>query len=205
MIDYKAVAMGQAVPLGGLHINSILEKCNRVMEILHRYYYRQGLAVAKAVIYAILSVGFVAFGVYSFIHWELSFMFHDWHGYVVLIVYGLMTLAVILSAVESFKKVAKTRRDIPAFAVSADGFVFYGHDGSATTIPFADCEQVRFNSVIRFRVPTLLLIVKYHEKKDPDTTLRFEVSLSELNCSVKEIDKQLKRVYQKYKKASAEQ
>ena len=71
MIDYKAVAMGQAVPLGGLHINSILEKCNRVMEILHRYYYRQGLAVAKAVIYAILSVGFVAFGVYSFIHWEL--------------------------------------------------------------------------------------------------------------------------------------
>ena len=177
----------------------------RVMEILHRYYYRQGLAVAKAVIYTILSVAFVAFGVYSFIHWELSFMFHDWHGYVVLIVYGMMTLAVILSAVESFKKVAKTRRDIPAFAVGADCFVFYGNDGSATTIPFADCEQVRFNSVIRFRVPTLLLIVKYHEKKDPETTLRFEVSLSELNCSVKEIDKQLKKVYQKYKKASAEQ
>ncbi len=64
---------------------------------------------------------------------------------------------------------------------------------------------MRFNSVIRFRVPTLLLIVKYHEKKDPETTLRFEVSLSELNCSVKEIDKQLKKVYQKYKKASAEQ
>lgn len=47
--------------------------------------------------------------------------------------------------------------------------------------------------------------MKYHEKKDPETTLRFEVSLSELNCSVKEIDKQLKKVYQKYKKASAEQ
>lgn len=177
----------------------------RVMEILHRYYYRQGLAVAKAVIYTILSVALVVFGVYSFIHWELSFMFHDWHGYVILGVYGMMTLAVILSAVESFKKVAKTRRDIPAFAVGADCFVFYGHDGSATTIPFADCEQVRFNSVIRFRVPTLLLIVKYHEKKDPESTLRFEVSLSELNCSVKEIDKQLKKVYQKYKKASAEQ
>ena len=110
------------------------------MEILHQYYYRQGLAVAKAVIYTILSVAFVAFGVYSFIHWELSFMFHDWHGYVILGVYGMMTLAVILSAVESFKKVAKTRRDIPAFAVGADCFVFYGHDGSAITIPFADCE-----------------------------------------------------------------
>ena len=175
------------------------------MEILHQYYYRQGMAAAKAVIYAVLSVVFVAFGVYSFIHWELSFMFHDWHGYVILIVYGLVTLGVILSAVESFRKAVKARQDIPAFAVGADFFVFYGNDGSAITIPLADCEQVRFNSVIRFRVPTLLLIVKYHEKKDPETTLRFEVSLSELNCSVKEIDKQLKKVYQKYKKASAEQ
>ena len=163
------------------------------------------MAAAKAVIYAVLSVVFVAFGVYSFIHWELSFMFHDWHGYVILIVYGLVTLGVILSAVESFRKAVKARQDIPAFAVGADFFVFYGNDGSAITIPFADCEQVRFNSVIRFRVPTLLLIVKYHEKKDPETTLRFEVSLSELNCSVKEVDKQLKKVYQKYKKASAEQ
>ena len=175
------------------------------MEILHRYYYRQGVAVAKAVIYSILSVAFVAFGVYSFIHWELSFMFHDWHGYVILIVYGLMTLAMILSAVESFRIAVKARQDIPAFAVCADFFVFYDNYGLPTTIPFADCEQVRFNSVIRFRVPTLLLIVKYHEKMDPENTLRFEVSLSELNCSVKEIDKQLKKVYQKYKKASAEQ
>ena len=175
------------------------------MEILHRYYYRQRLAVAKAVIYTILSVAFVTFGVYSFIHWELSFMFHDWHGYVVLIVYGMMTLAVILSAVGSFKKVAKTRRDIPAFAVGADGFVFYGNDGLATTIPFADCEQVRFKTTLQFRVPTLRLIVKYHEKMDPENTLRFEVGLSELDRPVKEIDKQLKKVYQKYKKASAEQ
>ena len=137
------------------------------MEILHHYYYREGLAATKAVVYAILSVAFVAFGVYSFIHWELSFLFHDWHGYVILIVYGLMTLAMILSALESFRKVAKTRHDIPAFAVGADFFVLYDKDGLATKIPFADCEQVRFKTVLQFRVPTLRLIVKYHEKKDP--------------------------------------
>ena len=90
------------------------------MEILHQYYYRQGLAAAKAMVYTILSVVLVAFGVYSFIHWELSFMFHDWHGYVILIVYGLMTLAMILSAIESFQKAAKARHGIPAFAVGAD-------------------------------------------------------------------------------------
>jgi hypothetical protein len=175
------------------------------MEILHQYYYRQRLAAAKAVIYTILSVVFVAFGVYSFIHWELSFMLHDWHGYVILIAYSLMTLAMILSAVESFRKAAKSRRGIPAFAVGADSFVFYDKDGLPTTIPFADCEQVRFKTTLQFRVPTLKLIVKYHEKKDPENTLRFEVGLSELDRPVKEIDKQLKSVYRKYKNASPDQ
>ena len=175
------------------------------MEILHQYFYRQGLAATKAVIYTILSVVFVAFAVYSFIHWELSFMFHDWHGYVILIVYGLMTLAMILSAIESFRKAAKARHGIPAFAVGADFFVFYDNDGLATTIPFADCEQVRFKTTLQFRVPTLRLIVKYHERMDPENTLRFEVGLNELNRPVKEIDRQLKKVYQKYKKASPDQ
>lgn len=174
------------------------------MEILHQYYYRQGLAATKAVIYTILSVVLVAFAVYSFIHWELSFMFHDWHGYVILSVYGLMTLAVILSAIESFRKVAKTRHCVPAFAVGADFFVIYGNDGSATTIPFADCEQVRFKTVLRFRIPTLNLIVKYHEKTDPENTLSLDVELSELDRPVNEIDKQLKSVYRKYKKASSD-
>ena len=156
------------------------------MEILHQYFYREGLAAIKAVIYTIVSVVLVAFGVYSFIHWELSFLFQDWHGYVILIV-------------------AKARQGIPAFAVGADCFVFYDKDGLATTIPFADCEQVRFKTTLQFRVPTLRLIVKYHERTDPENTLRFEVGLSELNRPAKEIDKQLKKVYQKYKKASAGQ
>ena len=164
-----------------------------------------GLASTKVVIYAILSVAFVAFAVYSFIHWELSFMFHDWHGYVILIVYGLMTLGMILSAIESFRKAAKARHGIPAFAVGTDFFVFYDNDGLATTIPFADCEQVRFKTTLHFRVPTLKLIVKYHEKMDPESSLRFDVGLNELNRPVKEIDKQLKSVYQKYKKTSPDQ
>ena len=123
----------------------------------------------------------------------------------ILIVYGLITLGMILSAVESFRKAAKARQGIPAFAVGADCFVFYDKDGLATTIPFADCEQVRFKTTLQFRIPTLRLIVKYHERTDPENTLRFEVVLSELNRPAKEIDKQLKKVYQKYKKASADQ
>jgi len=132
-------------------------------------------------------------------------MFYDWHGYVILIVYGIMTLAVILSSIESFRKAAKTRNDIPAFAVGADFFVFYDKDGSATKVPFADCEQVRSKTVLRYRIPTLKLIVKYHDQKDPETTLRYEVGLSELNRPVNEIDKQLKSVYKKYKKSLPDQ
>jgi hypothetical protein len=112
-----------------------------------------------------------------------------------------MTLAVILSSIESFRKAAKTRHDIPAFAVGADFFVFYGTDGSATKVPFADCEQVRFKTVLRYRIPTLKFIVKYHDQKDPEATLRYEVGLSELDRPVNEIDKQLKSVYKKYKKS----
>ena len=163
------------------------------------------MAATKAVFFTILSVLFVAFGVYCFIHWELSFMFYDWHGYVILFVYGITTLAVILSSVESFRKAAKTRNDIPAFAVGADFFVFYGTDGSATKVPFADCEQVRFKTVLRYRIPTLKFIVKYHDQKDPETTLRYEVGLSELDRPVNEIDKQLKSVYRKYKKSLPDQ
>ena len=175
------------------------------MEILHQYYYLKVNAAAKVVFYTILSVIFVALGMYSFIHWDLSFMFHDWHGYVVLIFYGLMTLAVTLSAIESFKKIIKAIRGIPAFGIGADFFVFYDTNGLATTVPFADCDQVRFKTTLQFRTPSLKLIVKYHEKMNPENTFRFEVALIELNRPVKEIDKQLKKVYQKYKKASPDQ
>lgn len=163
------------------------------------------MAASKAMIYTILSVVLVAFAVYGVIHWELSFLFSDWHGYVILIVFGVMTLAMILSAVESFRKATKARRGIPAFAVGADCIIFYDKDGLATTIPFADCEQVRFKTTLQFSVPTLRLIVKYHERKDPENTLCFEVGFSELDRPPKEIDRQLKNVYRKYKKASADQ
>ena len=193
--------MDRALDVSPFHCHIILE----VMEILHQYYYRLGLAGAKAVAYTMLSVALVAFGVYSFMHWELSFLFHDWHGYVILTAHGLTTLAMILSAVESFRKAAKARQGIPAFAVGADCFVFYDKGGLATTVPFADCEQVRFKTTLQFRVPTLRLIVKYHKRMDTENTLRFEVGLSELNRPVKEIDKQLKNVYQKYKRALPDQ
>ena len=45
------------------------------MQISHQYYYRKGQATAKVVIYSILSVLLVAFAVYCYVHWELSFMF----------------------------------------------------------------------------------------------------------------------------------
>lgn len=175
------------------------------MEILHQYYYHKGVAVAKTAGYVILSVAFVALGLFCFIHWDLSFMFDDWHGYVILIVYGLITLGTILSTVENFRRTAKARQGIPAFAVGADFFVFYDNDGLATTVPFADCDYVKFKTVLEFRIPTLKLFVKYHEPMDPYNTLRYEVKLKELDCPIEEIDEQLNDVYQKYKKEHPDQ
>ena len=169
------------------------------MQIIHQYYYRQGKATTKAVIYTILSVLLIAFAVFSYVHWELSFMFTDWHGYVLIIPYFLITLGVILSVFENFKKASNTNRGIPAFAVGEGCFVFYDNTGMANVIPFEDCDKVRFKRTYsRIRGTQLYLIIRYHDKMDVPST--FEVDLSELDQPQSVIDKQLKKIYNNYKK-----
>ena len=172
------------------------------MEILHQYFYRKWKVVVKTVIYTVVSALLVGFAIYGHTHWNLSFLFEEWQGYVILVVYGLFTLGMILSAVECFRKLDRIRRGIPAFGVGPDFLVVYDNHGLANTIPFEDCEQVRFKTNYHYRgaPPTLTLIVKYHTKTEPDDTLRFEVGLSELDRPQHEIDKELNKIYKKYKK-----
>lgn len=169
------------------------------MQISHQYYYRKGQATAKVVIYSILSVLQVAFAVYCYFHWELSFMFTEWQGWVIIIPYFLITLGIILSVFENFRKVSKTSRGIPAFAVGDEYFVLYDNAGMANVIPFEECDRVRFKSTYsRIRGTQLFLIIKYHDKMETPST--FEVDLSELDQPQMEIDKQLKEIYKNYKK-----
>lgn len=171
------------------------------MEILHEYYYNKKKALAKAIIYIVVSVLLVAFAAFCFTRWDLSFMFTEWQGYVLMVPYFLVTLGIILSIFENFKKVSKTNRGIPALAVGADSFVLYDNTALATTVPFEDCDRVRFKSTYsRIQGTRIALIIKYHNKMDPQDISRFEVNLSELDRPQSEIDKQLKRIYNKYKK-----
>lgn len=169
------------------------------MQTLHQYYYSKRKATSKAVTYTLLSVLLVAFGMYSFIHWELSFLFSEWKGWVIIIPYFLITLGIILSVFENFRKVSKTSRGIPAFAVGDEYFVLYDNAGMANVIPFEECDRVRFKSTYsRIRGTQLFLIIKYHDKMETPST--FEVDLSELDQPQMEIDKQLKEIYKNYKK-----
>ena len=168
------------------------------MQTTHQYYYHKGKAVSKAVVYTILSVLLVAFAIFSYFHWELSFMFSEWQGYVIIVPYFLITLGIILSVFENYKKASMTSRGIPAFAVGYDNFVIYDK-GLANVIPFVDCDKVRFKSTYsRIRGTQLFLIIKYHDKMETPST--FEVDLSELDRPQSEIDKQLKKIYNNYKK-----
>lgn len=169
------------------------------MQTTQQYYYRQGKATTKAVIYTILSVLLVAFAVFSYVHWELSFMFTDWHGYVLIIPYFMITLGIILSVFENFKKASKTNRGIPAFAVGEDCFVLYYNTDLANVILFEDCDKVSFKRTYsRIRGTQLYLVIKYHDRMDVPST--FKVDLSELDRPQSEIDKQLKKIYNNYKK-----
>ncbi len=165
-----------------------------MMQITHQYYYRKGKVTAKTVIYTVLSVVLVAFAVFSYIHWEMSFLFSEWQGYVIIVIYGLITLGMILSIFENFKKVSKTSRGIPAFAVGEKHFVFFDDKGMSMVVPFEDCDGVRIKSTYsRITGTQLTLIIKYHDKME--TPSKFEIELSELDHSQSEIDKQLKKIY----------
>ena len=175
------------------------------MEILHQYYYRKGPVVVKAVTYVLLSVLFVFLGVFCFNRWDLSFLFSDWKGWLIVGVYGLITLGTILSTFATFRKIGKLNNNIPALAVCEDRFVVYDGKGLPTTILFEDCDKVRFKTNIKYRgaPPTLTLIIKYHNKMEVETPENVDIDLSELDCPQKEIDKQLNKVYIKYKAANA--
>ena len=175
------------------------------MQITHQYFYRKGKAVAKAVIYTILSVLLVALAVVSYIHWDLSFMFTEWQGYVIIIPYFLITLGVILSVFENFRKASMTSRGIPAFVVGDDNFVIYDK-GLVNVILFEDCDRVRIKRTYsRITGTQRTLIIKYHNKMEPDSSSRFEVLLSELDQPQDVIDKQLKKIYNNYKKQQSKQ
>lgn len=170
-----------------------------MMQITHQYYYRKGKVAAKAVIYTVLSVVLVAFAVFSYIHWEMSFLFSEWQGWVIVVVYGLISLGIILSAFENFKKVSNISRGIPAFAVGERHFVLFDDKGMSMVVPFEDCDGVRFKSTYsRYTGTRLTLIIKYHDKME--TSSKFEIDLSELDQPQSEIDKQLKKIYNNFKK-----
>ena len=169
------------------------------MQTTHQYYYHKGKAVAKAVVYTILSVLLVAFAVFGYFHWELSFMFSQWQGYVIIVPYFLITLGIILSVFENYKKASMSGRGIPAFAVGDEQFVLYDNTGIANVIPFVDCDKVRFkSSYSRISGTQLTLIIKYHDSMENTST--FQVALSELDRPQSEIEKQLKKIYNNYKR-----
>ena len=171
------------------------------METLSKFYYHKAKIAAWAVLFSIASLLLVAFGVFCFVHWDLSFMFTDWKGYMILGVYGFFTLSFIYDAVDSSLKLGKAYSGIPAIGVDSYRFVIYDRHGLETSIPFEDCERVRFKSEFKFRgaPPTIKLIIVYRDKAKQSSKTRIEIPLDELNQSQSQIERQLKEAYNSYK------
>ncbi len=102
---------------------------------------------------------------------------------------------------ENFGKVAKAVRGIPALGVGADCFVVYDRRGLATKVPFDHCERVRFKMEhwLHASIHILTLIVDYHNDAASAATERFEVPLNELDRAQRDVDRQLKKIYHRYK------
>ncbi len=183
-------------------MNHFIDYKNK-LEILHQYYYSRSKVIAKAVVYILLSVLLVALGIFCFNHWDLSFMFSDWKGYLMIIPYGLVTLGTIISTFDKFIKIGKVKKQIPALVVATDRFVVYDKAGLPNNVMFEDCNKVRIKRSYQYRgaPPTLTLHIYYHNKEEQiGTTEHIEINLGELDKPQNLIDKQLNKVYKKYKK-----
>lgn len=67
--------------------------------------------------------------VFCFTRWDLGFMFSDWKGYLMIGVYGIITLSIIYATFDSFLKLGKANHGIPAFSIAADRFIVYDKHG----------------------------------------------------------------------------
>ena len=173
-----------------------------MMETVSKFYYRKAKAAAWTVFFSIASLLLVAFGVFCFVHWDLGFMFTEWKGYVILGVYGFITLSIIYDMVDSIVKLGKAYSGIPAFGVGAHRFVTYDRHGLETSIPFEDCERVRIKSEFKYRgaPPALKLIIVYRDKANPSAgKTRVEIPLDELDQAQQLIADQLMEMYRNHK------
>ncbi len=171
-----------------------------VMQSVYQYFYHQGKVGGKLLLYITISGILIGLGVFCFTRWDLTFMFTEWRGYVLLVPYFLITLGNVLSIFIAIGKIRKTIKQIPALAVGNDHFIVFDNNGLSTEIPFEDCDKVKFKSNYYFRggLITHTLIVKYHTKADPDSKASFEVNLSELNLPQHKVEKELKTVFNQY-------
>lgn len=167
------------------------------METLSKFYYHKAKIAAWAVFFSIASLLLVAFGIFCFMRWDLGFMFTDWKGYVMLGVYGFITLSIIYDMVDYILKLGKAYSSIPAFGVGSHRFVIYDRHGLETSIPFDDCERVRFKSEFKFRgaPPALKLIIVCRDKAKQSGKKRIEIPLDELNQNQSHIERQLKEAF----------
>lgn len=165
------------------------------MQIIQQYYYRRGKVMAKAIIYTFISVALIAFAIFVFAHWELSFMFSDWKGWLMIIVYALMTLGMVLSAVYDFGKASRATKGIPALIVANDRFVLYDQDGTSCDISYSEVDSLRVKSDYTYQQGTrqFHLIITYRDTLNNGNRRRVSLNLNELDRHRDEIETACRR------------
>lgn len=169
---------------------------------MQQYYYRKGKVAWKAVGYTLLSAFLVLLGVFMVTKWDMSFMFSNWKGYVMMIVYFLMTLGSILSAIESFGKWSKSRGGVPAFVLGDDRFLLYDKRGMQHTVSFADCTSVNVkhkNYSRHTHTYDYELVIVYSNRATQGKSTRTVILLNELDRPKSEIESMVLRTYNNFR------
>ena len=116
-----------------------------VMQSVYQYFYHQGKVGGKLLLYITISGILIGLGVFCFTRWDLTFMFTEWRGYVLLVPYFLITLGNVLSIFIAIGKIRKTIKQIPALAVGNDQFFIFDNNGLRSSYPFPIRQQRTFH------------------------------------------------------------
>ena len=161
--------------------------------------------VIRMIFNLLLATVLIVGGVLAHLAWDLSFLFSEWKGYVIIVFYTLMTLGLVLSGVELFGKVSKAYNGIPALIIAEDRFVIYGRKGMPVEIRFDDCRHLRIKHELYLRQTIVLYVcvIRYIDPAAPDSTIRVEIDLSELNCHQHEVEKAIWKAYNGYTRSAS--
>ncbi len=171
------------------------------MTVLNNYYFKSTKLAVRSTAYAMVTVLCTGFSVWAHLNWDLSFLWYDIKGYVIMIVYVLITLGMAISGMNDYKKKRMTDSGEPALTLADDRIIFTDNDLVKRVVKFEHCKHINFEHFYYFRMVFSDFIMKVQyldDSGDGDMTV-VKVDLNDIDLRQEHIEQKIKKAFNRYK------